>query len=80
VGRGLDSPRALPVGQLLERLHGTQVNVAGSSEQLGAALMAAQKKCAAGEYQRVLVFGSFLIVGPALDYLEYTNGQHVGSR
>ena len=56
------------------------MEVAGSSEALGVALTEAQARCVAGEYQRVLVFGSFLIVGPALDYLEAENLEHVGSR
>jgi len=67
---GLDSPRALPVAQLLMRLQSSGVSVLGSSDDTCAALAAAQAKCAAGEYQRVLVFGSFLIVAPALDYFD----------
>ena len=77
---GLNSTRALPVNKLLEHLHTAKVKVVGNSEELSTALTAAQMQCAAGEYQRVLVFGSFLIVGPVLDYLESANDQHVGSR
>jgi dihydrofolate synthase / folylpolyglutamate synthase len=65
----LDSPRALPSEQLMAQLQDSGVKTSGGSTNLQVALHTAQTQSAAGSYERVLVFGSFLIVGPALDYL-----------
>ncbi len=66
---GSASPRALSAMQLSERLSAAHVVVLASHE-LGSAFTAAQIHSSAGQFERILVFGSFLIVGPALNYLE----------
>ena len=66
---GLTSPRALTAAQLVEHLHSAGVSVVASSEHAEQAFAAAQAQCASGRFERVLVFGSFLTVGPALDWL-----------
>ena len=69
VAVGLATTRALTAERLGEYLHAAEVTVVGSADQAQLAFASAQAECAAGNFERVLVFGSFLIVGPALDYL-----------
>lgn len=66
----LESPRALPSEKLLAHLRDAGVKTIGGSPSLQRALRTAQTQSMAGHYERVVVFGSFLIVGPALDYLD----------
>lgn len=66
---GLPSPRALPVEALAERLRSLGLTVLAQASQLQRAFTMADEECASGKFQRVLVFGSFMTVGPALDWL-----------
>ena len=68
IAAGLESPRALPDAELAQRITaagGVRVTAAGS---VVAGLREA--RASAGPDDRVLVFGSFLTVGPALGYLD----------
>lgn len=64
----LDGPRALRIDVLRERLTQLGVRVADTAPTVQEACTLAQQW--AGAADRVLVFGSFLVVGPALDWLE----------
>jgi dihydrofolate synthase/folylpolyglutamate synthase len=68
---GLQSARAVPVDALAQRLAGMNATVAASAEDVAAGCEIAQKMSQAGD--RIVVFGSFLTVGPALEWL------HAGS-
>ncbi|MGC3982313.1 MAG: bifunctional tetrahydrofolate synthase/dihydrofolate synthase [Steroidobacteraceae bacterium] len=65
----LPGTRALSVTALTEHLRSAKVNVLPACSTLPAAFAVAESCCADEQYQRVLVFGSFLTVGPALDWL-----------
>jgi dihydrofolate synthase/folylpolyglutamate synthase len=65
---GLQSARAVPVDALAQRLAGMNATVAASAEDVAAGCEIAQKMSQAGD--RVVVFGSFLTVGPALEWLQ----------
>jgi dihydrofolate synthase/folylpolyglutamate synthase len=67
VPAGVASPRALPVQTLTERLGQLNVNVASGASSVREACIQAAGLARPGD--RVLVFGSFLVVGPALDWL-----------
>lgn len=63
----LEGPRAVPVGGLRDRLVELGVDVRGTAATVAQACELAQACMQASD--RVLVFGSFLVVGPALDWL-----------
>ncbi len=65
----LASTRALPVTQLAERLQAAGLDVLPAIPELKSACAQASALCEAGTFERILVFGSFLTVGPALDWL-----------
>lgn len=65
----LPSPRALSGAQLEQHLRSAGLTVLATVPQLEAAFAQASALCVAGQFVRVLVFGSFLTVGPALDWL-----------
>jgi dihydrofolate synthase/folylpolyglutamate synthase len=64
---GLDGPRALAPGALAERIEAAGGRHVAQAESVVAGLAQARAECARGD--RVLVFGSFLTVGPALHWL-----------
>lgn len=66
----LPTTRALSSAALTARLHAIGAQVLIASPQLPIALATVRALCAAHEFGRVLVFGSFLIVGPTLDWLK----------
>lgn len=61
--------RALPAAQLSARLRAMDVPVLAASSQLPTVFADAHALCAEQGFERVLVFGSFLTVGPALQWL-----------
>jgi dihydrofolate synthase/folylpolyglutamate synthase len=65
---GLQSARAVPVNALAERLAKMGVTVAGTAADVAAGCETAQTTARAGD--RIVVFGSFLTVGPALEWLQ----------
>jgi dihydrofolate synthase/folylpolyglutamate synthase len=65
---GLDGVRALAPQQLAERLSSAGATVVGTAATVQAACESASALAAHGE--RIVVFGSFLTVGPALQWLE----------
>ncbi|MDH3645204.1 MAG: bifunctional tetrahydrofolate synthase/dihydrofolate synthase [Gammaproteobacteria bacterium] len=60
-------PRSLPVAELAQRLQGCVGSPVRSAASVDAGLAAAAER--AGKTDRILVAGSFHVVGPALDYL-----------
>ena len=64
---GLAGPRAVTPAHLAERLRRVGANVAAIADTVIAACSAAQSLAAPGD--RIVVFGSFLTVGPALEVL-----------
>jgi dihydrofolate synthase/folylpolyglutamate synthase len=65
---GLEGPRALPPAELARR-----IGAAGAASVVSVADVAsgmAQARAECGPEDRVVVFGSFLTVGPALDWLD----------
>lgn len=68
---GLASPRAVPAAALATQLRAAGVTVLGESVQLHAALDQISAMSTQLGFERVLVFGSFLSVGPALQWLEH---------
>jgi len=64
---GLQGPRALPPEELAERVHKVGVRVEAVAADVIAGCLAAQALAGAGD--RIVVFGSFLTVGPALAML-----------
>ncbi len=66
---GLPGTRSLPVALLAQRLESAGLNVLPVLPDLQSACARASELCVAGRYERILVFGSFLTVGPALDWL-----------
>jgi dihydrofolate synthase / folylpolyglutamate synthase len=67
VTAGLPGPRAVTSAQLAERLRRIGAHVAATADTVVAACSAAQSLAAPGD--RIVVFGSFLTVGPALEAL-----------
>jgi dihydrofolate synthase / folylpolyglutamate synthase len=65
----LPSARALSALQLSARLRAAGVLVMAAPPQLSSAFDHAEQLCITGKFDRVLVFGSFLTVGPALEWL-----------
>lgn len=66
---GLPGARAMPVNQLAERLHVAGMHILPAVQEPHAALVQASALAVEGRFERILVFGSFLTVGPALDWL-----------
>lgn len=64
---GLDSPRAVPLQDLSQRLATAGANVTASAADVASGCEVAQSMARAGE--RIVAFGSFLTVGPALEWL-----------
>ncbi|AMN47492.1 dihydrofolate synthase / folylpolyglutamate synthase [Steroidobacter denitrificans] len=64
---GLDSPRALQSGLLADRLRQAGAGNVSDAPDVAAGCRAAAAMARPGD--RIVVFGSFLTVGPALDYL-----------
>jgi dihydrofolate synthase / folylpolyglutamate synthase len=65
---GLDSARAVDVDMLSQRLTKVGANVVSTASDVCAGCRAAQVMASSGD--RVVVFGSFLTVGPALEWLQ----------
>lgn len=65
---GLPSARSVPVDGLARRLADVGANVATTAADVAAGCEAAQAMAKAGD--RIVVFGSFLTVGPALEWLQ----------
>lgn len=65
---GVESARAVPVDALAQRLASLGATVATTALNVGAGCEIAQKMARAGD--RIVVFGSFLTVGPALEWLQ----------
>ncbi|HEY0939572.1 MAG TPA: bifunctional tetrahydrofolate synthase/dihydrofolate synthase [Steroidobacter sp.] len=65
---GLQSARAVPVDALAPRLANLDATVATTALDVSAGCDIAQKMARAGD--RIVVFGSFLTVGPALEWLQ----------
>jgi dihydrofolate synthase/folylpolyglutamate synthase len=68
---GLESARAVPVDALAQRLAKVGATVATTAADVATGCEIAQQMARAGD--RIVVFGSFLTVGPALEWL------HAGS-
>jgi dihydrofolate synthase/folylpolyglutamate synthase len=64
---GLDGPRALPADELARRLEAGGARFVTAAPDVASGLEAARRECRPGD--RVVVFGSFLTVGPALTAL-----------
>ena len=67
VALAADSPRAVPAGELARRIANTSNRPCLIAESLPAALQLARREASAGD--RILVAGSFYVVGPALQAL-----------
>ncbi|MBM0107005.1 bifunctional tetrahydrofolate synthase/dihydrofolate synthase [Steroidobacter sp. S1-65] len=65
---GLQSPRAVPVDALSQRLSNLGATVVTTAAEVAAGCEAAQTMSQPGD--RIVVFGSFLTVGPALEWLQ----------
>jgi dihydrofolate synthase/folylpolyglutamate synthase len=65
---GLDGPRALPAGDLSARLRAVLERPVQACPDVRTALGTAREQARPGD--RVVVFGSFLTVGPALQWLD----------
>ncbi len=64
---GLDSPRAVPLNELSQRLISAGANVVATADSVASGCEIAQTMARTGD--RVVAFGSFLTVGPALEWL-----------
>jgi dihydrofolate synthase/folylpolyglutamate synthase len=64
---GLDSPRALPPRELAARLRASGIEIAAEGQNVARACRLAEQSSRKGD--RVVVFGSFLTVAAALEYL-----------
>jgi dihydrofolate synthase/folylpolyglutamate synthase len=64
----LDSPRAVPLNDLSQRLAKAGANVVASAESVASGCELAEAMARAGD--RVVAFGSFLTAGPALGWLQ----------
>jgi dihydrofolate synthase/folylpolyglutamate synthase len=69
---GLAGARAVEPNLLAERLRMIGANVVASAETVADACRVAQQQ--AGDGDRIVVFGSFLTVGPAIEWLRTTVG------
>jgi dihydrofolate synthase/folylpolyglutamate synthase len=69
---GLEGPRALAPDALARRLESGGARAVTSEPDVASGIEAAQRECRPGD--RVVVFGSFLTVGPALAILEAAAG------
>jgi dihydrofolate synthase/folylpolyglutamate synthase len=67
---GLEGARALPCAELARRIAAAGAARVTAADSVAAGLHAARASAAPGD--RVLVFGSFLTVGPALGFLGAT--------
>jgi dihydrofolate synthase / folylpolyglutamate synthase len=65
---GLDSARAVPVDVLAQRLAMLGATIASTAADVASGCRAAEAMAGAGD--RIVVFGSFLTVGPALEWLQ----------
>jgi dihydrofolate synthase/folylpolyglutamate synthase len=65
---GLDSPRAVPLNDLSQRLADAGANVVASADSVASGCEIAQSM--ARDSDRIVAFGSFLTVGPALEWLQ----------
>lgn len=65
---GLESPRAVPLEALSRRLAQAGANVVASADDVASGCKLAETMARAGD--RIVVFGSFLTVGPALEWLQ----------
>ena len=65
---GLSGARAVATHELAARMRRMGANVVAMAESVGEACQITQQRAAAGD--RVIVFGSFLTVGPAIEWLE----------
>ncbi|HEY8537645.1 MAG TPA: cyanophycin synthetase, partial [Steroidobacteraceae bacterium] len=68
IAAGLDGPRALDPQQLAERLSREGATIVGTATSVRSACELADRMAESGD--RIVVFGSFLTVGPALEWLE----------
>ncbi len=64
---GLEGPRALPPAELASRIGRASAAPVLAAENVAAGMAQARLECSPGD--RVIVFGSFLTVGPALAWL-----------
>jgi dihydrofolate synthase/folylpolyglutamate synthase len=69
---GLDSPRAVPLNDLSQRLANAGASVAARAESVASGCEIAETMARAGD--RIVAFGSFLTVGPALEWLQARRG------
>jgi dihydrofolate synthase/folylpolyglutamate synthase len=65
---GLDSPRAVPLNDLSQRLANAGASVVARAENVASGCEIAETMARAGD--RIVAFGSFLTVGPALEWLQ----------
>ncbi|MDY6946390.1 MAG: bifunctional tetrahydrofolate synthase/dihydrofolate synthase [Pseudomonadota bacterium] len=65
---GLQSARAVPVNELAQRLAKVNAAVVATATDVAAGCQIARQMARAGD--RIVVFGSFLTVGPALEWLQ----------
>jgi dihydrofolate synthase / folylpolyglutamate synthase len=65
---GLDSARAVPLDTMSQRLTSAGANIAASAPDVAEGCKAAEAMAHDGD--RIVVFGSFLTVGPALEWLQ----------
>jgi dihydrofolate synthase/folylpolyglutamate synthase len=64
---GVDSPRAVPLNDLSQRLAKAGAKVVASADSVASGCELAETMAHAGD--RIVAFGSFLTVGPALEWL-----------
>jgi len=64
----LDSPRAVPLNDLSQRLGKAGANVVASAGSVASGCELAEAMARAGD--RIVAFGSFLTVGPAIEWLQ----------
>jgi dihydrofolate synthase/folylpolyglutamate synthase len=64
----LDSARAVPVDELAQRLTRAGANIVATAADVAAGCRVAQERAHDGD--RIVAFGSFLTVGPALEWLQ----------
>lgn len=68
---GFLGSRALPASELVERLREAQVRVIGSAQNIEEACQQALELSTQLGFERILVCGSFMTVGPVLDWLQF---------
>jgi dihydrofolate synthase / folylpolyglutamate synthase len=64
---GLESPRAVSLNELSQRLSSVGANIVASADDVAGGCEIAETMARAGD--RIVAFGSFLTVGPALEWL-----------